>query len=853
MNRRIIWGFVVAAGSVAFGCSKGNAKKETPTPARPNDTGGDTGPLEADTGTGDPEETDQDTGPGDTGTGSDNPASCINVVCRESPDNVCADDLALTLYNAYGWCAQGECSYAERVEECLTGPCASGICTAGPCQGVRCDTPPPPQCADGDTVRRYNNIGFCLVDDDGDPACQYASEAVACETGCDDGKCAEEDPCAHVVCDTPPARYCNATGDLMVWDALSRCENGECIYEMQSVPCANGCSDGRCEGDLTCGNTRCDTPPAAFCLDDTTLKAFESTGTCEDGACIHPDRLISCANGCADGQCIDEPCAGVSCEFKPVSHCANDAELTYWDGVQGACAEGVCHFGVVTEECPEGCAEGRCTGDPCLGVHCDSPPVAYCDGNTLVSFPLGNCEAGTCDYPRSELLCPDRCEAGRCASAEDTDTATEGDSETGTEPEPLTNTLIIGDAGEGGQVITGDLTLLSVEDDSLPPGSTVTVEDALYDTVEAGGRVFQVITGFALAVEGTAAEPLTVSTPNEDQLPQDSQILMVELVDVAEGIALNMVGTAAVTDDSERIESNLTNDGNRFLGTLGANHAGTYLLIVTEGDQGFTTGQVLDTGGSGAGGLHVHSSSDIFIGVTDGNGYFVLPDSFGSKSVFVTDPVSGEHGSAFTAVGEIDQMVEIRMREPLTVADDSLPNGCLDAAMADAGAEAYLLIGNAGVVTGLSPLAPLQGGGMVLMTTGDGAEDERMSGLEVTFTVPAGVATVNFNYLYLSDEYPDLLTGPHRDLFHVFAYTVDGGLLVYTDQSDDAEMVASETVYGGEKSWKGVSVSVLEYAGLGLPLTLSLVVGDVADTGTESAVLIDNLRFDDEICDNEIN
>lgn len=853
MMRKTIWALLAAGWAMTVGCSDEDSTKDVvpEADAGPQDAGADTGTAAGgDTGSG---TTQPDAGGADTGTGGDIVGDCMGMICREPPDNICAGSLELSVYNTYGWCAHGECFYADHVEECLTGPCASGLCTAGPCQGVRCDRPPASVCVDGTSVRRYNNIGYCKAES-GSPVCEYASEVVACDAGCADGRCVGEDPCAHVVCDAPPARYCAENGDLMVWDTVSRCENGTCLYSMQRVTCALGCVDGHCEGDLTCKNTRCDSPPASFCLDGSMLQAFDSTGACEDGACLYASKLIPCTNGCRGGQCVGEPCAGVVCDFRPVPHCASDTSLTYWDGIQGTCAEGVCHYGVVTESCPGGCGQGQCTGAPCIGVHCDSPPVSYCVENTFRSFvPDGVCQEGICSYTPLQNSCPAGCEGGVCSTGGDTGTDTSDDTDTGTDGEGLTNVLIIGDAGEGGGVITGDGTTLTIEDNSLPAGSTVTVNDAGYDVVETAGQVFNVVAGFDLVVAGTAAIPPVISTPNEDGLPQNTQILVVEKMDLDDGVALSMVGTASVSTDGARIESNNASDGNRFLGKFGASHTGVYLLIVTAGDQGFTSGRVTDGTGSGVAGLRVHSSSNIFISVTDVNGYYVIPDGFGSRSLFVLNPATGEHGSGFSAVGASDQVADIRLREPPVIADAGLPNGCLDVPIVDGnpGTSGYTLVGDTQIVVGLAPIAPLQGGGMALMTTGEGAEAGRTSGLDITFTVPAGVALVNFNYLYLSDELFASESAASPDLFSVFVYAAGGGLLVFEDRTDDAEMIASDTVYAGEKGWRGVSVNVAGYAGLNVPVTLSLVVGDVADSTLDTAVLVDNLRFDDELCDGE--
>jgi hypothetical protein len=140
---------------------------------------------------------------------------------------------------------------------------------------------------------------------------------------------------------------------------------------------------------------------------------------------------------------------------------------------------------------------------------------------------------------------------------------------------------------------------------------------------------------------------------------------------------------------------------------------------------------------------------------------------------------------------------------------------------------------------------------MLLMTTGDGAESERMSGLTIAFTVPAGVSAVNFTYLYLSDEFPDAAGDPYADRLFVLAHSVEGSVIVVEEYSDGAVMTESQTIYGGETTWRNVSVDVSALAGTADSITLSMLIGDVAGNDVDSAVLIDNLHFDDAPCDNE--
>lgn len=53
-----------------------------------------------------------------------------------------------------------------------------------PCEGITCDSPPPDECLDAQTVRDYLDVGYCE-----DGACYYTFTDVVCEEGCEYGAC----------------------------------------------------------------------------------------------------------------------------------------------------------------------------------------------------------------------------------------------------------------------------------------------------------------------------------------------------------------------------------------------------------------------------------------------------------------------------------------------------------------------------------------------------------------------------------------------------------------------------------------------------------------------------------------
>jgi hypothetical protein len=479
--------------------------------------------------------------------------------------------------------------------------------------------------------------------------------------------------------------------------------------------------------------------------------------------------------------------------------CSEDADC---DGGQ-VCNEGICMAaGEVCEEDAD-CVGGQvCNGGICEEISAGCENDADCEGDE-------SCDNGTCKAPTS-------------------------------------NVLVIGGDKDSGAVVTEDGTTLTFGEGSLPTGTTVTIAEVSYETVETGGQSFDVVAGFDVEMNGQSEIPPVVSVPNTENLTEESQIIIVEVVALSDGTSgINMVGTASVSDDGANILSNNDADSENFLGEWGIDESGVYIIIVTDGDQGFTFGQVTDASSNGVANASVFSSSGAFVGQTDDSGYFAIPEIIGSTTLYVMDSNTGAYANLYVAVSDVQQVVTIQVSTPVAVAD-GLPNGCLD----EDDLSQYTVLGNTEIVGTLEPLLPLQGAGMVLMSSGAGASEDKTSGLDITFTVPADAAMLSFSYRFLTNEYPEYVGSQYNDLFNVLAYTSYGANLIVEERVNDAEMSDSETIYDGATAWKNVTLDVADFAGTGAALTFSFVVSDVADTIYDTAVLLDDLRFDTGTCDN---
>ena len=326
---------------------------------------------------------------------------------------MCAGEDVVQLFGQQGTCSAGVCPYASRTETCESASCSAGVCGGSKCEGVYCDKPPAHHCLDELTLVVFAPAGVCSSAS-GVAECRYASKTIPCQGDCEQGHCVE-DPCLGVSCTVPPASYCNGH-DLVVFESAGRCNDGMCVYTSRTEPCEKGCESGQCI-DSRCTGVTCATGPAPHCTDGATLIIHGASSQCEDGVCLYGTFGKHCDNGCSDGHCNGDPCSGVSCNTPPANACISSTVLRAWDGQPGSCVDGACEYETVKTVCENGCATGQCIGDPYAGVTCSNPPADYCAGsNTLRRFRdgLGTCQSGSCLFQAEAVDCPERCEAGSC-------------------------------------------------------------------------------------------------------------------------------------------------------------------------------------------------------------------------------------------------------------------------------------------------------------------------------------------------------------------------------------------------------------------------------------------------------
>lgn len=363
--------------------------------------------------------------------GETTPATCDDP-CLTPPAATCNGG-TLIAFNALGECVEGVCIYTPAQTDCTTdgGTCEAGACVSpvDPCEDVTCDAIPEDAC-EGDVLVTYADAGTCSEGE-----CDYGrteNDCAAAGQVCSGLRCLDPaDPCVGVVCEDEPDDTCE--GDIAVrYNDAGVCEEGGCTYsESARVDCAaegGTCSRGRCSAGDPCEGITCNAPPASTCDDETVVLSYEAPGTCVDGECRYGQTLNDCADSdevCVDGECVaPDACIGVVCNVPPAARCDGASAVSY--ATAGTCADGLCSYAETTVDCAATggrCVRGACVAtNPCDGVVCNTPPAAICDGTVGVSYrPTGTCDAGSCDYPEDRFDCAtigQICDDGECVSAD---------------------------------------------------------------------------------------------------------------------------------------------------------------------------------------------------------------------------------------------------------------------------------------------------------------------------------------------------------------------------------------------------------------------------------------------------
>jgi hypothetical protein len=341
--------------------------------------------------------------------------------CRNDPlTGPCSDGSACTEEDA---CVAGEC-VGTAVDCDDQNPCTTDSCVAatgcvnekilsGGCDdGSVCTTGE--QCVDGVCKGQQvdcNDQNVCSSDTcDPVSGCQHA----AAPGKCSDGKsCTVKDACVEQACVGTPVD-CD-DGDPCTDDVCV--EGTGCTHPLNAAPCDDlnactkddTCSEGACAGTpITCTEGKPNECNGAV------LTSYGKPGACDGGTCVYPKQVVTCSQGCADGKCVGDPCEGIDCSTPPGA-CFG----------AGTCAAGQCTYPYLDDgtTCSDGkactqadaCSMGVCAGAP---VACRTPDPDQClDAKTLKAWRKeGECAepGGTCSYEWDPVECPGGCVDGVC-------------------------------------------------------------------------------------------------------------------------------------------------------------------------------------------------------------------------------------------------------------------------------------------------------------------------------------------------------------------------------------------------------------------------------------------------------
>jgi uncharacterized protein YegL len=377
--------------------------------------------------------------------------------------------------------------------------------------------------------------------------------------------------------------------------------------------------------------------------------------------------------------------------------------------------------------------------------------------------------------------------------------------------------------------------------------SEITLTELAQQEVIIGSDSFEVLAAFELTFSADpVSSPVLIIETAPGTVDTGDQLLIVAQVPIEGGRLVYIpVNTATLGSDGQTVTT--ANDWDKvvFENTQGITCSATYFVLATDLDYGYLTGSVLQPDGQGAAGQLVFGSNPQFVGFTDEEGSYTIFTPLGPEVLICSSYLTGAYGHVDITVTDIVRYATIGLKAPAAI-NNGLTNGCFDhtdwSLLAEEGEYQKLDV--------LYPLPPTQGSGMLLLGTGEGSVDGKSSNIEFTFTVPESKGRLVFEYLVLSDEYPGRMDTTYNDFIRTIVYDPLQGRIAMQERVLTAGLYESPSVYGGQAEWRQVSIDVSDVAGANIPVTLSFAVNDVRDTTKDTAVLIDNLHWESEACDN---
>jgi hypothetical protein len=401
-----------------------------------------------------------------------------------------------------------------------------------------------------------------------------------------------------------------------------------------------------------------------------------------------------------------------------------------------------------------------------------------------------------------------------------------------------------------GQYTTDSGATVFVDEESPNAPDSLTVEDADISEISLGSgdntQTYDVIGSVYIDFgDSEVYDDVVVSIPNTDDYTDTDNIILGEFIeDVYGEDAVTFTNTVVLGEDGTELITNTDEDAVTFLSDIGVDSTGTYVFVGLPSDVGFVTGQVISTGTAVNQGLIVGTSGGDVVGTTDNNGYYSISASNQSNIFYSYEPQSGNYGAEYTLVNYDTTELDINLIPPVQITSGP-SNGCMN----EAHWMAYNQNGNLQVIENQQTIMPTEGTGMAFITSGPGAYLEKLSKFSLTFTVANNNETIELDYNFMSDEYPEWVGSVFNDLFNIVLYTQDeGAILLVNETINGTAMFPSTSGFDGEMGWQHLVIPVSDYVNGNHPVTLEFLVSDVADTIYDSAAVIDNLHYNDSTC-----
>lgn len=425
--------------------------------------------------------------------------------------------------------------------------------------------------------------------------------------------------------------------------------------------------------------------------------------------------------------------------------------------------------------------------------------------------------------------------------------------------------------GAGATIPGPNGTSLSVAPDSipyevlvglaLPPASDLVAPTGNLPLAGAVEVIFQ-----PTALQGTfppPSVPLQLTVPAPPGTPEGTEFILGQqtLIDSIEGEP-GLRRQLLAVDTATAIGGNIVTQANLLPGILGG---GLFAVLEATGS-GFARGTAsqqicflficLTLPRPG---VVVSNNTNTLVSVTNSLGQYTLFISGGPFAVTGFDPFRGSSGSTSGNIAVPGATVTANILLVPLAAPPITRDGVRNGGFERCDASGWATTGAVSAVQQLGPtstgvvIRPTEGQCMVDINTGPGSVGGVGSSLKQRFIVPAAVRTLQLDFNFVSEEFPEFVGSIFNDTFRALITTPDGQTQfahVSVNQSGGFTLIGDCFFTGGDSTcgqtgWRQASVDLSAFAGTNTPITVELLfsANDAGDNIFDTHALVDNIRF----------